>query len=102
MEGWRQRRLGSNGRNHKEERTNRLDSDRPSHGRHLPIYLRNGITQGRGPALPLKLKDAADALLYLGPPTSLQTVPMPQSELAGTAYGNEIERRIKLQMALEN
>jgi hypothetical protein len=60
------------------------------------------VTEGHGPALPLKLKDAADALLYLGPPSSLQTVQMPQSELAGTTYGNEIERRTKLQMALEN
>jgi uncharacterized iron-regulated protein len=60
------------------------------------------VTQGHGPALPLKLKDAADALLYLGPPASLQTVQMPPSELAGTTYGNEIERRTKLQMALEN
>jgi hypothetical protein len=59
-------------------------------------------TQSHGPALPLKLKDAADALLYLGPPPSSQRVQMPQSELAGTTYGNEIERRTKLQMALEN
>ena len=61
------------------------------------------VTEGRGPALAsLKLKDAADALLYFGPPGSLETVEMPQSELAGTPYGNEIERRQKLQMALEN
>lgn len=60
------------------------------------------VTEGHGPALPLKLKDTADALLYLGPAASLQTVQMPKSELFGTTYGNEIERRIKLQMALEN
>ena len=61
------------------------------------------VTEGRGPALPsLKLKDAADALLYLGPPASLETVQMPSSELAGTSYGNEIERRQKLGMSLEN
>ena len=60
------------------------------------------VTQGHGLALPgLKLKDAADALLYLGPPASLETVQMSPSELHGTSYGNEIERRQKLQMALE-
>jgi hypothetical protein len=60
------------------------------------------VTEGHGPALPsLKLKDAADALLYLGPPTSLETVQMSPSELVGTSYGKEIERREKLQMALE-
>jgi len=61
------------------------------------------VTEGHGPPLPnLKLKDAADALLYLGPPGSLQMLQMSPSELAGTPYGNEIERRMKLQMALEN
>ena len=61
------------------------------------------VTGGRGPALPsLKLKDAADALLYLGPPAALETVQMPPSDLLGTPYGNEIERRTKLQMSLEN
>jgi hypothetical protein len=35
------------------------------------------VTEGHGPALPsLKLKDAADALLYFGPPASLDTVQM--------------------------
>jgi hypothetical protein len=60
------------------------------------------VTQGHGPALPLKLKDGADALLYLGPTASLTTVQMTPSELAGTPYGKEIERRKKLQTALEN
>ncbi len=60
------------------------------------------VTQGHGPAFPLKLKDAADALLYLGPSASLETIQMPPSDLAGTSYGNEIERRTKLQMSLEN
>jgi hypothetical protein len=60
------------------------------------------VTEGHGPAIPsLKLKDTADALLYLGPPTSLETVQMSPSELASTPYGKEIERREKLQMALE-
>ena len=57
------------------------------------------VTEGHGPLLPnLKLKDVADALLYLGPLASLETVPMSPSGLAGTPYGMEIERREKLQM----
>lgn len=61
------------------------------------------VIGGHGPALSnLKLKDAADALLYLGPPASLETVQMPASELTGTPYGNESERRRKLQMELEH
>jgi hypothetical protein len=60
------------------------------------------VTEGHGPTVPsLKLKDAADALLYLGPLASLETVQMSPSELAGTPYGKEIERRERLQMALE-
>jgi hypothetical protein len=60
------------------------------------------VMAGRGPSLPgLKLSDAADALLYLGPQNSLATVPMPRSELEGTPYGKEIARRMTLQMTLE-
>jgi hypothetical protein len=60
------------------------------------------VTQGHGPTLPLKLKDAADALLFLGPPDSLETIQTPPSEFAGTPYGIELDRRMKLQMALEH
>ncbi|MEA2260475.1 MAG: hypothetical protein QOH35_43 [Acidobacteriaceae bacterium] len=59
------------------------------------------VTEGHGPALALKLKDAADALLYLGPKDSLITVQMSPVELEGTPYGKELERREKLQMSLE-
>lgn len=60
------------------------------------------ITEGQGPPLAsLKLKDAADALLYLGPLNSLVTIRMPPAELEGTPYGKELERRTKMQMALE-
>ena len=60
------------------------------------------VTAGHGPRLASpKLEEAADALLYLGPPTSLSTVPMSPSELVGTSYGAELERRQKLQMSLE-
>src|SRR5271157_5584581 len=46
MEGWRQRRPGSNGRDHREEKKNRLDSHRPSHGRSWPAAVR--VLVGRG------------------------------------------------------
>jgi hypothetical protein len=59
------------------------------------------VTEGHGPPLPLKLKDAADALLYLGPPSSLSTVQMSPSEIEGTPYGKELERREAIQLTLE-
>lgn len=60
------------------------------------------VMAGRGPSLPgLKLSDAADAVLYLGPQNSLVTITTPRSELEGTPYGNELERRRTLQMTLE-
>jgi len=51
------------------------------------------------PAAPplLKLKDSADALLYLGPRDSLSTVNMPRTELAGTPYGKEMDRRLTIE-----
>ena len=49
------------------------------------------------PSEPLKLKDAADALLYLGPRDSLTEVNMPRAELEGTPYGKEIERRLQIE-----
>ncbi len=48
-----------------------------------------------GPAL--KLRDAMDALLYLGPRDSLTAVSMTRAELVGTPYGKEIERRLAIQ-----
>ncbi len=60
------------------------------------------VTEGHGPPLQTpKLKDAADALLYLGPRDSLVVVQMTPAELQGTPYGKELERRQKLQMSLE-
>lgn len=44
-----------------------------------------------------KLKDVADALLYLGPRDSLIAVRMPRAELDGTPYGKEIERRLMIE-----
>ncbi len=60
------------------------------------------VTGGHGPPIQTpKLKDAADALLYLGPRDSLVVVQMTPAELQGTPYGKELERREKLQMSLE-
>jgi hypothetical protein len=45
---------------------------------------------------PLKLKDAADALLYLGPRDSLISVEAAREEVDGTPYGKELLRRMKI------
>ena len=45
----------------------------------------------------VKLKDAADALLYLGPRDHLTHVSMSSTELEGTPYGKEIQRRLKIE-----
>jgi hypothetical protein len=49
------------------------------------------------PPAPVKLKDAADALLYLGPRDSLIRVSMTRAELDGTPYGKEVQRRLKIE-----
>jgi hypothetical protein len=56
------------------------------------------MTGGTAPAGPdpLKLKDAADALLYLGPRDSLTAVHMERADLEGTAYGREMARRLQI------
>jgi hypothetical protein len=54
-----------------------------------------GGTVPAGPN-PLKLKQAADALLYLGPRDSLTAVHMARAELEGTAYGREMARRLEI------
>ena len=56
------------------------------------------VTGGTAPATPLKLSDAVDALLYVGPRDALTEVRMPRAELDGTPYGNEIARRLTIQM----
>src|SRR5438046_1474672 len=45
---------------------------------------------------PLKLKDAADALLYLGPSDSLISVEAAREEVDGTPYGKELLRRMTI------
>jgi hypothetical protein len=56
------------------------------------------LTGGTAPAGPnqLKLQDAADALLYLGPRDSLVAVHTPRADLDGTPYGREIARRLEI------
>jgi len=56
------------------------------------------VTGGAAPATPLKLSDAADALLYVGSRDALTEVRMPRAALDGTPYGNEIARRLTIQM----
>jgi hypothetical protein len=45
---------------------------------------------------PLQLKDAGDALLYLGPRDSLILVSAPRDEVYGTSYGKELLRRMTI------
>lgn len=49
------------------------------------------------PKAPVKLKEEADAILYLGPRDSLTSINMTRTELAGTAYENELERRLTIE-----
>ncbi len=56
------------------------------------------VTGGMAPASPLKLSAAADALLYVGSRDSLTEVRMARADLDGTPYGNEIARRLTIQM----
>jgi uncharacterized iron-regulated protein len=44
----------------------------------------------------LKLQDAADALLYLGPADTLTQIYMGRAELEGTPYGKELIRRFNI------
>lgn len=54
------------------------------------------ITGGTEDTDPVKLQDAADALLYLGPRDSLIRVYAPRDEVDGTSYGKELLRRMKI------
>jgi hypothetical protein len=59
------------------------------------------LIEGGYPYSKPKLKDGADALLYLGPRDSLMSVSMTRAQLEGNAYGKEIERRLKILMILQ-
>jgi len=58
----------------------------------LPVI--SGGTEGSDSTL--KLRDAADALLYLGPRDSLIHVETVREEVDGTAYGKELLRRMRI------
>lgn len=68
-------------------------------GPHMVIFRRDasGKESLEPPPAPVKLKDAADAVLYLGPRDSLTEVSMTKAELEGTPYGKEIQRRVLIQ-----
>jgi hypothetical protein len=51
------------------------------------------LSGGRAAAIPLKLADQADALLYVAPCSALQTLYLSQADLDGTGYGQEMTRR---------
>ena len=55
-------------------------------------------TGGSVVGTPLKLADAADALLYVAPRDALTQVNMTRAELDGTAYGKELNRRMMIQV----
>jgi hypothetical protein len=63
-------------------------------GELLAIPVISGGTEGAGSTL--KLKDAADALLYLGPRDSLIAVETVREEVDGTPYGKELLRRMTI------
>lgn len=44
-----------------------------------------------------KMEDVADAMLYVGSRDTLTQVFVPRSELVNTAYGKEVERRLRIQ-----
>jgi hypothetical protein len=46
----------------------------------------------------MKLRDEADALLYVAPRDALTMLLMPWSELQGTAYADELDRRTMIQI----
>ena len=60
----------------------------------LPVLSGGTIPSSSGKDL--KLEEAADALLYLGPRESLTQIHTTRADLQGTAYGKEIERRVKI------
>jgi hypothetical protein len=67
-------------------------------GPHVTIIRRKGSKRSpETPPVPLKLKDAADALLYLGSRDSLTEVSMTRADLDGTPYGIEVQRRLKIE-----
>jgi len=63
-------------------------------GELLAIPVISGGTQGA--ASRMKLKDVADALLYLGPRDTLIAIQASRGEVDGTPYGKELLRRMAI------
>jgi hypothetical protein len=62
------------------------------------VMGKSGSGRVAAPAPPsFKLKDAADALLYLGPRESLTALNMPRAQLDGTPYAKEIQHRLTIE-----
>jgi hypothetical protein len=86
------------------------DLDRRFDGWPLPaIVPLSGNWVGELPANPVltggevapnsqKMEDVADAMLYVGTRDALAQVFVPRSQLADTAYGQEVERRLQIQI----
>jgi len=85
------------------------DLDRRFDSWHLPaIVALRGNWVGQLPANPVltggcvapnsqTMADVADAMLYVGSRDSLTLSSVPESELVGTDYGKEVERRLQIQ-----
>ena len=59
----------------------------------MPVLL-----GGTAPPSSMKLGEVADALLYVAPRDALTQLFMPRSELDGSAYGKELDRRMMIQV----
>ena len=62
-----------------------------------PIATSPGPSASASSPPPLKLKDVAAAMLYLGSRDSLIQVSVTRAELDGTSYGKEVERRLTIE-----
>ena len=65
-------------------------------GQLAAMAVLSGGTMPSPPGENLRLQDAADALLYLGPRDSLTQIHATRTEVQGTAYGKEIDRRLRI------
>jgi hypothetical protein len=72
MEGWRQRRPGSNGKTPDKKKKNRLDTNRPSHGRTGKLFFRKqpkmlslAATKSKKPRLQILSRFQSLTHLYL-------------------------------------
>jgi len=62
----------------------------------VTVWKTGSVSESAGMA-GMTAKDAADALLYVGPRDNLTQVPMTRAELDGTPYGKEVQRRLTIE-----